>query len=129
VTSETSSFAFNQRSAAIRLSSRWFRIKVAHRSDVRDKARKVCRAESAWRHRRAGNASLDETVQFRVCRYAPELSAAKTHARYRVAIGAVAGDAVRIVEIESDFHFRLWVLRTDSWNDGGENECGDQGNM
>jgi hypothetical protein len=41
----------------------------------------------------------------------------------------VAGDAVRVVEIESDFHFRLRVLRTDSWDGGGENECGNQDNM
>jgi hypothetical protein len=116
VATETSSFAFDQRSAAGGVSSCRLCIEVAHRSDIGHKTRKVGSTKSARRHCRAGDAGLDEPVQFRIRRYTPKLSGAKTDTRYRVAIGAVTGDAVRVVEIESDFHFRLRVLRTDSWN-------------
>ena len=76
-------------------------VEVAHRPDVCNKPREVCcRVPARW-HGRAGNAGLDQTVQFSIRGYAPELVRSQIDAGNRITIRAMTRDAVRVVQIEA----------------------------
>ena len=56
-------FAFKQLVAEGRVASDGTRIEIAHRPYIRDEPGEFSRVEQAGRHRRAGNAGLDQSNQ------------------------------------------------------------------
>src|SRR5436190_1327452 len=85
-------------------------IEFPHRPDISHQSREVRCGVPAWRHGGPGNARLDQAVEIGIRRHAAELAAPQIDAGDRITIGAVTGDAVRVVEVETGLDIRLRVL-------------------
>jgi hypothetical protein len=92
------------------IAARRHRIEFAHRSHIRDKGGKLAGIVSPRGHGRPGDAGLEKAVEIAVTRRTPELAAAQIHSGHGIAVRAVAGDAIGVVEVEAQLHVHLRIL-------------------
>src|SRR5262249_47400574 len=94
-----------------------------HAAQPRDDRSRLRLRETAGRHRRAGDAALNDPDEVDVARRAAKLTALQLDARHHVAVRAVAAGAARLIEASAvlDVGLRVTVLLRRS-DRGGEDD-------